>query len=52
MKAENKEEGKMNNKKRLSLFGGDKQLLGLFFGVVLSSAALLSVAVTAGIWYL
>ena len=42
----------MNNKKGLAIFGGDRQLLGLFFGVVLSALALISVAVTAGVWYL
>ena len=42
----------MNNKKGLKLFGGDKQLLGLFCGVVISAFALISVVVTAGVWYL
>jgi len=51
-KVENKEEKEMNNKKHLTLFGGDKQLLGLFCGVVLSACALLGVVITAGFWYL
>ena len=52
MKVENREEKEMNNKKHLTIFGGDKQLLGLFCGVVLSACALLSVVITAGVWYL
>jgi hypothetical protein len=42
----------MNNKKLLNVLGGDRQLLGLFSGVVLSAFALLSVVVAAGVWYL
>jgi len=42
----------MNKKKLLNILGGDRQLLGLFSGAVLSACALLSVVVTAGIWYL
>jgi hypothetical protein len=52
MKAENKEEEEMNNKKLLNIIGGDRQLMGLFSGVVLSAFALLSVVVAAGVWYL
>ncbi len=42
----------MNNKKLLSILGGDKQLLAMFSGVILCAVALLSMAVTAGVWYL
>ncbi len=52
MKAGNKEEEEMNSKRLLALLSGDKQLLATFSGMIFSFVALLSLAVTAGIWYL
>lgn len=52
MKTGNEEEEKMNSKKLLARLTSDRQLLAIFSGVVLSAIALISVAVTAGIWYL
>jgi len=42
----------MNNKSFLALLSTDRQLRVIFSGVVISAIALLSVAVTAGVWYL
>ncbi len=42
----------MNNRKKLlAILGDDRELLTLFSGVVLSGIALVTLAVTAGIWY-
>ncbi len=48
----NKEEGKMNNKKLSNLLRGDRQLLAMFSGILFSFVVLISLAVTAGVWYL
>lgn len=42
----------MNSKRFLTLLIGDKQLLATFSGMVFSFVVLISLAVTAGIWYL
>jgi hypothetical protein len=42
----------MNSKRFLSLLIRDRQLLAMFSGMVFSFMALLSLTVTAGIWYL
>ena len=42
----------MNRKNLVKLMTRDRQLLSLFSGMVLSAAVLVSLAVTAGIWYL
>ncbi len=41
-----------NGKKLLTILGHDKGLLGMFSGMVLSVIGLISVAVTACVWYL
>jgi hypothetical protein len=43
----------MNNRNRfLGLIGHDKELLALFGGIVVVAVIMLSLAITAGIWYL
>ena len=43
---------KMNNKNLLILLSTDKLLRLIFGGVILSAIALITLAITAGIWYL
>ena len=42
----------MNRKNLVNLITRDRQLLRLFSGMILSVAIMVSLAVTAGIWYL
>lgn len=42
----------MNSKNLVNLITRDRQLVSLFSGMVLAAIALLSVAITAGVWYL
>ena len=42
----------MNRKNLLNLLHQDRQLMKLFTGMVVSVAVLISLAVTAGVWYL
>ncbi len=42
----------MNSKSLVNLITRDRQLLKLFSGMVLSVVVMVSLAVTAGIWYL
>ena len=42
----------MNNKNLLILLSTDKLLRLIFSGVILSAIALLTLAITAGVWYL
>jgi hypothetical protein len=43
----------MNNRSRfLGLIGHDRGLLALFGGIVVVAVIMLSLAITAGIWYL
>jgi hypothetical protein len=42
----------MNNKRLLNLLSMDRDLRAIFSGIILTSVALISMAVTAGIWYL
>ncbi len=52
MKAGNKEAEEMNNRKLLTLLRVDRQLLAMFSGILFSFVVLISLAVTAGVWYL
>ena len=46
-------EGEMSNSKRfLAILSGDKKLLGMFGGIVLNVAVLVTILVAACIWYL
>ncbi len=46
-------EGEMSNSKRfLVILSGDKKLLGMFGGIVLNVAVLVTILVAACIWYL
>lgn len=42
----------MNRKNLVNLITRDRQLLRLFSGMILSVAIMISLAVTAGVWYL
>lgn len=42
----------MNRKNLVNLITRDRQLMRLFSGMILSVAIMVSLAVTAGIWYL
>ena len=42
----------MNSKNLVNLITRDRQLMSLFSGMVLSLVVLVSLAVTAGVWYL
>ncbi len=50
MKAGNKESRKMN-RNLFAILSGDRQLRAIFSGIVLTTVALLGVAVAAGVWY-
>lgn len=53
MNTDNKGGEEMNNQKKLlTILGHDKGLLGMFSGIILSAIGLISVAVTACVWYL
>jgi hypothetical protein len=43
---------KTKTRKLTAVLHDDRQLLKLFSGIILTAVALLSIAVTAGIWYL
>jgi len=42
----------MKTKKLTAVLNDDRQLIGLLSGIILTAVALVSLAVTAGIWYL
>ncbi len=52
MKTGNKEEKEMNSKNLLNILRVDRQLLAMFSGILFSFVIMISLAVTAGIWYL
>jgi hypothetical protein len=42
----------MNKKNLITVLQDDRELLAIFSGIILTGVAMLSVLVTAGIWYL
>lgn len=42
----------MNKKNLITVLHDDRELLAIFSGIVLTGVAMLSLLVTAGIWYL
>jgi hypothetical protein len=42
----------MHKKNLIEVLHGDRELLVIFSGIILTAVAMLSLAITAGIWYL